>query len=350
MRVVTIAMAVLLVAAVAASAISPTNIFEEKKSTPNSAPGDGREGGETIADAWVITSLPFDDSGDTSDNIDDYDEVCPYSGSTSPDVVYSFTPDEDMCIDINLCTSLYDTKVYVYENMETPGAPYACNDDNDQCINLYRSWIEGLFVAAGNTYYIVVDGYYGYSGIYYLDVYEAPCPEPCEPICPAGAIDEGEPTCYTDYDDVYNGGCNATPNVFQTIPAAPVITICGESGVFSYDGGVDNYRDTDWFEVELEDDAQVTLRLCADFPSLIGFIDGSLGCAAPVFYAASTEVPYYINELSTYLTAGPWWIFVSTDGWPTGTPCGSEYVLEIEGTAYSPVENASWSTIKAMYK
>jgi hypothetical protein len=46
------------------------------------------EGGETIDDATPIAGLPYTDTGDTSDNVNDYDEVCPFSGSTAPDVVY----------------------------------------------------------------------------------------------------------------------------------------------------------------------------------------------------------------------------------------------------------------------
>ena len=41
------------------------------------------EGGETIADA-VEVPFPFTDTGATCDNIDDYDEVCPYADSNSP--------------------------------------------------------------------------------------------------------------------------------------------------------------------------------------------------------------------------------------------------------------------------
>jgi hypothetical protein len=348
MKFVTITLALLMVVALAASANDLlTNKYEEKKLVPNGAQGDGREGGETIGTAWVIPSLPFYDTGDTSDNIDDYDEVCPYSGSTSPDVVYQYTAPEDMCVDIDLCLSGYDTKVYVYENMYTPNAPYACNDDNGACALLYRSWIQQLYLTGGNTYYIVVDGYGGDAGVYDFNMYEVSCPIPCTPICPGDAILEGEPTCYPDYDDIYNGGCNSTPYVFQSIPTAPLLTICGESGVFPF--GTSTYRDTDWFEVFLTEDRQVTLRLCADFPNVIGFIDASLGCGAPAFYSYAVGDAFYITEHSDFLTGGPWWIFVSTADWGD-YPCGSEYVLEIEGTAYSPVEDASWSTIKAMYK
>lgn len=347
MRFVTVAIALLFVVAmVSSAAVTVTNIFDEKKLEPNAAPGDGREGGETIATAWVIPSLPFDDTGDTSDNINNYDEVCPYSGSTSPDVVYVFTPQTDMCVDIDLCNSGYDTKVFVYENMYTPGAPYACNDDNDGCALLYRSWIQSLALAAGNNYYIVVDGYGGASGIYEFHMYEVGCPEPCTPLCPAGAYIEGEPVCYTDYDDTYNGGCNSTPPVFQSVPAAPFLAICGETGVYAF--GTSTYRDTDWYEVVLTEGAQVTLRMCSGYPMVFGFIapDDCALITSFTYYAVSDA--FYVKELSAFLTAGTWWIAAMPADWGA-CPCGTEYVLEVEGTAYSPVEPASWTTIKAMY-
>lgn len=347
MKFATIALVLLFVAAMACSAAVPvTNKFEAKKPIPTNAPGDGREGGETIATAYVIPALPFDDTGDTSDNLDDYDEVCPYSGSTAPDVVYVFTPDYDMCVDIDLCNSGYDTKVFVYENMYTPGAPYACNDDFDGCALLFRSKLESLFLAAGNNYYIVIDGYSGVDyGVYELHMYEVACPEPCVPLCPAGALIEGEPICYDGYVDVYNGGCNSVPQVWQSIPAAPVLTICGTTGVYD----VSTSRDTDWYEVELTEDAQVTLRMCSGYPMVFGFI-----AVAPcdeistlTYYAVSDA--NFVKELSEFLTAGTWWIFAAPADWGA-CPCGTEYVLDVEGTAYSPVEDASWTTIKALYR
>ena len=51
----------------------------------------------------------------------DYDEECPYTGSTSPDVVYSFTSAVDTFITVHTCSegNLYDTKLYVYEGAHT---------------------------------------------------------------------------------------------------------------------------------------------------------------------------------------------------------------------------------------
>lgn len=130
-----------------------------------------REGGETIDTAVPIPGLPFTDTGTTCDNVNDYDEACTYTGSTSPDVVYSYSPAADGLISIDLCLSSYDTKVYVYENAHTPGAPYACNDDyytGAPCF-AFSSFIGALPVTGGNTYYIVVDGYGLFVGVQGFD-------------------------------------------------------------------------------------------------------------------------------------------------------------------------------------
>ncbi|MCP4581861.1 MAG: hypothetical protein GY839_09590 [candidate division Zixibacteria bacterium] len=129
------------------------------------------QGGDDIASAMFIPALPYFDSGTTAGYTDDYDEACPYTGSTSPDVVYLYIPDNEGFIDISLCTSSYDTKLYVYE-YDTENL-LECDDDG--CGN--QSHISGLLVYPGQELYIVVDGYGGDFGNYeiYVDgffVYE----------------------------------------------------------------------------------------------------------------------------------------------------------------------------------
>ena len=126
------------------------------------------QGGDTFLDALVIPSVPYCTSGTTSGYTDDYDEACPYSGSSSPDVVYVYTPPWSMTIPISLCGgSEYDTKFYIYEESYTPGNPLYCNDD--LCPD-YLSEIIEVELQANTTYYIVVDGYGGDYGQYTIDV------------------------------------------------------------------------------------------------------------------------------------------------------------------------------------
>ena len=67
-------------------------------------------------------------------------------------------------------------KFYVFENeagnvATLPNGESACNDD--YCNNSYQDYLFFLknFSFAGNTYYIVVDGYGGSAGEYEINVY-----------------------------------------------------------------------------------------------------------------------------------------------------------------------------------
>ena len=140
-----------------------------------------RQGGDTYNDATVISSLPYYTSGTTDGYSDDYDEACPYSGSTSPDVVYSFSPSYDMVINIDMCGegSYYDTKVYIRDEGE---ALVDCNDD--ACNNSHQSYLSELTnisLFQGELYYIIVDGYGGESGEYELNITEEGGPPPPVP-------------------------------------------------------------------------------------------------------------------------------------------------------------------------
>lgn len=144
---------------------------------PSDYPPPSRQGGEDVGTAVVIGGFPFTDNGTTSGYTDDYDEACPFTGSTSPDVVYSYTPTEPLLVTLDLCDSDYDTKLYVYEN--TVGNNIACNDDG--CPG-FRSILYDVPMNPGNTYYIIVDGYGGANGDYILHADGVPPPPPNDPI------------------------------------------------------------------------------------------------------------------------------------------------------------------------
>ena len=136
------------------------------------------QGGETCADAAEIPSLPYSVDGTTVGYADNYDEACPYAGSTSPDVVYYYTPQEDINITILTCVrdTDYDNKLYIYDgDCQEPDdgrEAYACNDDCGPYNGFYVACIHDLPVYAGHTYYIVMDGYGGQFGNYSMDIFE----------------------------------------------------------------------------------------------------------------------------------------------------------------------------------
>ncbi|WNJ16622.1 T9SS type A sorting domain-containing protein [Pontibacter sp. G13] len=144
-------------------------------------------GGETCGNATTILALPYTDNGNTSLAFDDYNEACTAPVTGGQDVVYAYTPSINETVNISLCGGLsnFDTKLYVYQNAcpaagsGTTGTQVACNDD--ECDNFpiynspYLSAISNLSLTAGNTYYIVVDGYSNTEfGDYTLTIEAAP--------------------------------------------------------------------------------------------------------------------------------------------------------------------------------
>jgi hypothetical protein len=298
-------------------------------------------GGEDIGTAVVIPALPYTDGGNTCGFLDDYDEACPYTGSLAPDVVYSYSPAVDETINIDTCSSAYDTKLYVYEN--AAGNLIACNDDS--CPG-FMSELFGVPVTAGNTYYIVVDGWSGACGDYVLDV----VPDvPCVIECPPGSVLEGEPVCGTDYNDVFNGGCNSIPPVFSSIPCSPdgAVTVCGEYGGFLFNGL--SYRDTDWYFIDGEiNDSGVTICVSGQYDTLTGYLDPV--CPATFFIESASIGP--CDTACFNLPAGDWYFFVGTAGFGPNLPCGAAYTMTLDGYTCPPVsvENASWGEIKALHR
>ncbi|MEE8417096.1 MAG: IPTL-CTERM sorting domain-containing protein [candidate division Zixibacteria bacterium] len=277
------------------------------------------QGGDNISTATPIPNLPFHDTGTTTGYTEDYDEMCPY-GSSAPDVVYSYVANTDMSVYITLCNgSEYDTKLYVYENGYTPGNPHACNDD--ACPD-YVSRLINVFFAAGNTYYIVIDGYGGQHGNYVLDIFElVECVD-----CPPGATPEGEPDCHDGYDDHTNGGCGSVPVVFGDVSCGE--TICGESGTFLYDGA--QTRDTDWYNFYLAEDREVTITAMAEFDMWVFIIEMGPDIPCEGFQILYNEIAPICEEysFSVNLTAGGYWIWVAPESFE-GVPCGSPYYFTV---------------------
>lgn len=304
-------------------------------------------GGDTVP-GTPIGGLPYADSGNTCGFVNNYDAVCPFTGSTSPDVVYSFSPGADVSVNIDICNSLYDTKVYVFAN--TVGNVIACNDD--ACgSDGFKSLLECVPLVAGNTYYIVVDGYFGDCGTYDLVVSEC---TPCVVDCAPGSTLEGEPVCGDDYRDTYNAGCNTNPPAFSAFPCGgegAASTVCGTYGGYLYFGL--SYRDTDWYSISLDAPTAITFCVTGELDTLLGIIDGNAGCPVSAFYDYAVTSECVQACLSQNLPAGDWWFFVGTSGFGPGAgACGSTYNATLTGydCGVVSVESASWGSIKNLYR
>lgn len=294
------------------------------------------QGGDSIQTAMPIPGLPFHDTGTTTGYTNNYDEVCPYA-STSPDVVYSYVANADISVYITLCNgSSYDTKLFIYENAHTPGNPYACNED--ACPG-YVSRLNNVFFAAGNTYYVVIDGYGGNHGNYVLDIFElVPCVD-----CPPGATAEGEPDCYDNYVDQTNGGCGSNPTVFGSVSCGE--TICGTSGTYLYQGMPT--RDTDWFEFNLAEDEEINITAMAEFDMEVfiirmGSVEPCVGYQILYFETAPICEEY---TFSANLTAGGYWIWIAPESYE-GVDCGSSYYFSVTCGAQNDIPTlGQWGLI-----
>jgi hypothetical protein len=285
------------------------------------------QGGEDCAGATAIASLPFEASGTTVGYADDYDEACPFTDSTAPDVVYSFTPASAVTVDASLCTpgtnTDYDTKLFVYENSCPDGLPFGCNDDacSAPYYATYVSEITDLALTAGNTYYFVVDGYGGGSGDYTLSITEAVPPPICD--CTGTEVPEGEANCGNP--DTYNGGCNQdpvyNPATFTTVSCNT--SYCGTTGA---DGET---RDTDWFLLNMPQVDNVHVTLTAAYPMFIFEIDiPAYDCAAAAVVAQVAVDACVPGTMDFTSVAGDNFIWIGPQEFD-GIPCPTDYIMEI---------------------
>jgi hypothetical protein len=303
---------------------------------PQNVPSDMRQGGDTILDA-VVVSLPVENgSGTTVGYMNDYDEICPYSGSTSPDVVYTFTPDTDLSIDIDLLGSTYDTKVYVYDQNL---ALVACNDD---FYPDYVSKLENVAVMGGVQYYVIVDGYGGASGNYVINI--APF-EPCVIDCPMGAELEGEPPLADGYADQYNGGCNSPEfgNPFSAITSG---VFAGISGWYiTADGGAS--RDTDWFELTVPEEGFIEFIADAEFATFM-FELGPQDCGSVAVIQNVTFGPCTEGTMTIAGAPGStvwFWVGPTTFEGPVNE---YDYVI-YTNLGVIATEAHSWTGVKALF-
>ncbi len=320
-------------------------------SYPESVPNPERQGGDTIFSAVIIPDLPYTDTGTTVGYGNDYDEVCPWGGN-APDVVYKYEPMTAQTVDIDLCGSDFDTKLYVYDSAL---GLVACNDDHyfaDDPCGVYVSKLENVALLAGGTYYIVIDGYGSASGTYILNLTEY---EPCVLACPDGAFPEGEPPLVDDYVDEHNSGCGESFLYWQELTADAMgdLTLCGVSGWYNFQGAT--YRDTDWYilisgpgeSIEITGDAESETFMFELGPQDCYTVDVLQQVTAGPCAPASMTITGYPEGAPVWFWVGP-----TTFVPPSGASTMYDYVVWFSGLAPEVLatEATTWGSLKALYE
>jgi predicted RNA-binding protein with TRAM domain len=271
-----------------------------------------------------VVDFPFNTDGASFDG--------PGGCMTSPNIWYAYTASESGNATISLCGSSYDTKLAVYEGTCGALVSLACNDDACSV----QSEVE-VPVTAGNTYYVEIGGYQSNTGDGILNIYVTP---PCEFSCPSGATPEGEDCIADEGDDVTNGGCNSATPVFT--PLACGETVCGQWNTYSFGGS--DYRDTDWYILEVTEWSDVTLTGEGAFPIVFGFLEqlapGVPGCDNLTGYIAPyiAADPCTESTVSATLAPGTYYVFVGGQVY-TGFGCGTgpwEYAITATCTPAEP--------------
>lgn len=327
---------------------NPSTVIYEPPAVP-------KQGGDTIEDATVIPGLPYYDTGTTEGYLDDDDAQCPYEGNGAPDVVYEFTPANDVVINVDLCGSGYDTKTYIRDaDMNL----IACNDDyyfGPPCGD-YVSLIEYAILFGGETYYIFVDGYGSEYGPYDLHIFEY---HECTVYCPDDAVDEGEPALHDYYEDQYNNGCSGNSFNMQAIdwtndqdgipPHDGEAWLCGRSGWYQVDGGLG--RDTDWFVTYALETGVMVVTLEAEYRTFLMKL-GPPECAlVGVELSAQTQC-HTMAELVFPVTAGEEiWLWVGPADF-SGPVSEFTYFMTVTNNMFDvvPSEAVSWGQVKSMYR
>lgn len=339
----TVLLSALLLCCTTTYAFAGSADFSTKRTLPPKGYGESpgpviQAGGDNFGTATVIPALPYADGGNTCSFANDFSPPC--VPSTAPDVFYAFRPIVDMCVDISLCNSSYDTEIVLYANNSS--TVVACQDDSDCGL---QSHLANVALVAGNTYYIMIDGFGSACGDYVLEVTECPPPAVCDP-CPPLAIQEGEPTCGPGYVDTFDAGCNSTPPTVRRLACDPNVTVCGTYGTF--DG---TSRDTDWYEFTVT--APTVLNVTVQGHGLTGTALAIIDANCPPTILCGEFTPGNGECVPTTCSAavGPGTYRVFTASFFDGTPCGSTYVLNISGmTCPVPTATTSWGKVKGIYR
>lgn len=164
-----------------AASADGTNVFVSNRDSESvSVLGLGMQllPGDDCDNALPLQAPAFCLDGCTAGYTDQYNEACPFEATGGADRVYRLDPLVTDTVNLDMCTSQFDTKIYIYEgacgSMNSETAIY-CNDD--ACgVNGWRSRLENVVLEAGQTYFLIIDGYGAMDQGDFTLCFESDCP------------------------------------------------------------------------------------------------------------------------------------------------------------------------------
>jgi len=286
--------------------------------------------GDICSNPHIVGALPWSHT----DNTDNYTNTI---GNESADVWYEFVVDHTAEYTATTCNEFGTFNTYLRLYADNCTTQIANNNDDCSGFSSSLSTIDCYFLDPG-TYYWLVEGYSSYEGVYQIDIcecfeYGACCDysvDPLNPVCtdgilpqdctdtwqvfhasPTGCADdpcitpcvictenEGEP-CGEDI----NGGCNMNPGLEYFTPLYNCDTICGTMWADN------STRDTDWYDMYLEEGSVLCLNIYSDIPWVMGMVEdsggwGTIECPATSFYQYTTGARCTSGYLEI-MTPGP---------------------------------------------
>jgi hypothetical protein len=272
------------------------------------------------------TDLPYTDLNQTNCGMMDdyfYSEMDDYDGGE--DIIYELIVTETVTVDITM-----DPGTTTYSGIAVfNGCP-------DVGVLLYQATgsaaslreLESIALTAG-TYYIMIDTWAPPECITSFDLTITNAY--CDVVCPPEHVLEGEETCYDEYVDLYNGGCDVVVPAFTDLQCGT--TVCGTAGTFLLNAV--ETRDTDWYSFTLEEISEVVWTGAAEFNVTMALVSGVPECDPEVILISGSEGSCDVVTLTTTLAAGSYAAFVAPTDF-TGVICGSEYYATLTCTPAPP--------------
>jgi hypothetical protein len=237
-------------------------------------------------------AVPYTDYGTTIGAVNNYNPITPCGTTFAPDKIYRYVPSNSNYYVIDTFGSSFDTQLYVNTGGACPGnTQVACNDD----MNGSQSQVN-ILMYAGQEYFIIVDGFQGYSGNYVLHI-TGSCVVGDSPSWQHECAESAGDPSHAAWD--CNGGCNN--QWYGGFPQWQQVNLCQfmRGSCFTYqDPNNISIRDIDSYYFTLTEPCSLALNIYSSFSYNVLISD--YGYCLPINHVMLLNIPACTGD--TYVT------------------------------------------------